>query len=205
MARRRIQPPEIWRISILRNGNFPVDRVLFGRRSARQSRFQRSLMTIQQLTSRDNPVLKTIRLISSGSRRAPKGLVIAEGIRILEEVEGAGRRVETVVFSEDFGSAPRERALLDRWLFPPRNLRLYKTNDRLFQSISTVQAPQGAIALVEVPEMVLESIYPTSNSADSFCQRNQDPGNLGTLIRTAATATEWCAHPRALFLPGTRR
>ena len=143
-------------------------------------------MTVQQLTSRDNPVLKIIRLVSSGSRRAPKGLVIAEGIRILEEVANTGRQIEAVIFSEKFGSIPREKDLLDRWLLSPGNLRLYRTTGNLFQSISTVQTPQGAIALVHIPELVLESIDPPSNSLILFACGIQDPGNLGTLIRTAA-------------------
>ena len=143
-------------------------------------------MTVQQLTSRDNPVLKTIRILSSGSRRAPEGLVIAEGVRVLEEVENAGRQIEAVVFSEDFGSTPREKALLDRWLFPPRNLRLYRTSGNLFQSVSSVQSPQGAIALVQVPEMDLNSICLPPNDLVLFACGIQDPGNLGTLIRAAA-------------------
>jgi RNA methyltransferase, TrmH family len=143
-------------------------------------------MTIQQLTSRDNPLFKTIRLVSSGSRRAPKELVLAEGVRVLEEVEKSGRKIEALVFSEEFGLTPREKALLDRWRFPPRNLRLYQTSGNLFQSISTVQTPQGAVALVHVPEPVLDSIYLPTNTLVLYACGIQDPGNLGTLIRTAA-------------------
>jgi RNA methyltransferase, TrmH family len=143
-------------------------------------------MTVPQLTSKDNPVLKTIRLVSSGARRAPKQLVAAEGIRVLEEVDRSGFIIEAVVLSEDFGSTPRERNLFDRWM--AKGLPLYQVKQILFQSISAVETPQGAIALVTVPEATLESIPPAQNALILFACGIQDPGNLGTLIRTAAAA-----------------
>ena len=145
-----------------------------------------NLMTVSQLTSRDNPLLKTIRLVSSGSRRAPKQLVIAEGIRVLEEVENAGSEIEAVVFSADFGSTTRGKNLLEAWL--AKRLRVHKVSGALFRSISTVDTPQGAIALVRVPELTLENIRPGDCALVLCACEVQDPGNLGTLIRSAAAA-----------------
>ena len=143
-------------------------------------------MTVLQLTSRDNPLLKKFRLVSSGSRRAPKELVIAEGIRVLEEAERAASDIDAVVVSADFGSVPRERALLDHWL--SRGVRLCKTSASLFHTISTVETPQGATALVRVLERRLDSVSATDDSLILCASGIQDPGNLGTLIRTAAAA-----------------
>jgi RNA methyltransferase, TrmH family len=143
-------------------------------------------MTFHSLTSKDNPLLKTFRLVAACAPRAPKELVIAEGIRILEEVEQAGCDIESVIVSEDFGPAPREKDLLDRWR--ARRLHVCQTEGSLFQSISTVRTPQGAIALVRVPDQELHSFAPGPNPLILFSCRIQDPGNLGTLIRTAAAA-----------------
>jgi RNA methyltransferase, TrmH family len=143
-------------------------------------------MTVPQLTSKDNSVLKTIRLVSSGARRAPRQLVAAEGIRVLEEVERSGFAIEAVVLSEAFGSTPRERKLFDRWI--ARGLPLYQVKPILFQSLSAVETPQGAIALVKVPETTLESVPPAQNALILLACGIQDPGNLGALIRTAAAA-----------------
>jgi RNA methyltransferase, TrmH family len=143
-------------------------------------------MTVPQLTSKGNPLLKTIRLVSSGARRAPRQLVAAEGIRVLEEVERSGFAVEAVVISEDFGSTPRERNLLDRWV--AKAVLLYQVKPVLFQYISAVETPQGAIALVRVPQTTFESVPPAQNPLILFACGIQDPGNLGTLIRTAAAA-----------------
>ena len=143
-------------------------------------------MKIPELASKDNPLIKTIRLISSGSRRLPEQLVLAEGIRMLEEVEKAGFEIVAVVLSDEFGKAPRERSLLNR--FCAKGIRIYKTKGSLFRLITAVQTPQGAVALVKVPEAALDSITPAKDSLILCACGIQDPGNLGTLIRTAAAA-----------------
>jgi TrmH family RNA methyltransferase len=143
-------------------------------------------MIIPLLTSKNNALLKTFRLVASGARRAPKQLVLAEGIRVLEEVENAGCNVEAVVVSEDFGKEPREKDLLQRW--QARNLHVCLTSPQLFRLISSVQTPQGAAALVRVPEYEFKSISLVPFPLILFTCGIQDPGNLGTLIRTAAAA-----------------
>jgi TrmH family RNA methyltransferase len=143
-------------------------------------------MTFPQLTSKDNPLIKTIRRASLGSRRAPGQLVVAEGIRVLEEVNKAGCEVEAVVFSERFGATEREKCLLEIWC--TRGVRIYKTKEALFKSISSVDTPQGAVALVRAPELALDRAQPGADALVLFACGIQDPGNLGTLIRTAAAA-----------------
>jgi TrmH family RNA methyltransferase len=141
---------------------------------------------IPQITSKDNPLFKTIRLIASGSRRADQQLVVAEGVRVLEEVHRAGCSIEAVLLSEIFGVDTREQTLLNAW---QRNgIRLYQTNEILFKSLSSVQTPQGAIALVRISEFSLNAFHPKGNALILCASGVQDPGNLGTLIRTAVAA-----------------
>jgi RNA methyltransferase, TrmH family len=148
--------------------------------------FAIKLMNVSHITSRDNSLLKTIRLIATGSKRVPRDLVLAEGVRVLEEVARAEYPVESVVLLEQFGSVPRERALLEQW--NSHNIRLIKVNESLFKTISSVQAPQGAVALVKVPVSGLPDMIPVRNSLIVYACGIQDPGNIGTLIRTAAAA-----------------
>jgi RNA methyltransferase, TrmH family len=150
-------------------------------------------MTVSQLTSRDNPLLKTVRLISAGSKRAPENLVLAEGIRVLEEALKAGHPIETAVFTESFGATKRERNLLESWR--TNKVCLYKASEKIFKTASSVQTPQGALALVKVHACRLRDTVPARNSLIVYSCGIQDPGNLGTLIRTAmaAGATMVCA------------
>jgi TrmH family RNA methyltransferase len=143
-------------------------------------------MTISRLTSRDNPLFKRIRLVASGSRKAPKQFVIAEGVRVLEEVRSAACAIEAAVISNVFGTVPREKILLEAW--QSEKIRIYRTSEKLLESISSVRAPQGAVALVRIPERSLGEFEPPRNALIIYACGIQDPGNLGTLIRTAAAA-----------------
>jgi len=144
------------------------------------------MKTVTYLTSRENPLLKKIRLLISGSKRASDELVVAEGTRVLHEVNRSGREIEAVVFSESFGRDTHERDLLEDW--HNRGIRLYCVNRKLFVSLSCLQTPQGAIALVKVPEV---HFPPETNQEDAlilYICGIQDPGNMGALIRTAAAS-----------------
>jgi len=143
-------------------------------------------MTVPKLTSKQNPLLKTIRLVSSGSHRAPKGLVAAEGVRVLEEVARSGCDIEAVVFTDHFGINAREKRLLEAWNL--KDVPLYKTEEKLLTSVSDVQTPQGVIALVRIPDLSLKKVVLPKNALILCACGIQDPGNLGTLIRTAAAA-----------------
>jgi RNA methyltransferase, TrmH family len=75
---------------------------------------------------------------------------------------------------------------MDSWR--AKEIPIHRTGEKLFQSISGVRAPQGAIALVHVPKLSLPEIKLSPNSLILCACEIQDPGNLGTLIRTAAAA-----------------
>ena len=143
-------------------------------------------MAISQLTSNHNPLLKTIRLISSGSRRAPRDLVLAEGIRVLEEAHKCGCRFEAVVISENFGNSDREKKLLKFWI--SQEVRVCRAGTKLFSSLSDLDTPQGAMALIKLPRISKGMATPAKNDLILFACGLQDPGNLGTLIRTSAAS-----------------
>lgn len=137
------------------------------------------------LSSRGNPLLKKLRLLVSGSDKSTDELAVAEGDRILHEVIQSGCEIEAVVISENFGLDTRERILLKVW--QDRGIKLYSVNRKLFKSFSSLQTPQGAIALVKVPEARCMPKV-DQNALILFVCGIQDPGNMGTLIRTAAAA-----------------
>jgi TrmH family RNA methyltransferase len=143
-------------------------------------------MTIRQITSRNNDLLKKIRLIASGSRRAPTGLAIAEGLRVLQEASKYNAIIETAVISEQFGNSGPEAELLRNW--QRQKVDLLKVDEKLFKSISDVCSPQGAIALARLPLFPLAEAPAGPDSLILFACGIRDPGNLGTLIRSAAAA-----------------
>jgi TrmH family RNA methyltransferase len=138
------------------------------------------------LTSKDNPLVRAIRLAATRARRSSPELVVAEGLRVLEEATIAGCVLEAALIEDTFGNDPRERALLDAWSgqgFPVR-----RAAASVLKGLSDVVSPQGALALVRVPTPTLTEV---ENPADPMmlCLCGiQDPGNLGTLLRTARAA-----------------
>lgn len=147
------------------------------------------------LSSARNPVLITARLVASRSRRAPPNLVLAEGLRVLEEATASGHPLTAVILSGEFGATAQEQALIQAW--SKAGVKIYRAGAKLFGSISSVLEPQGAIALVRIPVTGLADVARVPE-ADVLCACGlQDPGNLGTLIRTAAAAgsTQFCTTP----------
>jgi len=149
---------------------------------------------ITELTSRQNPLLKRIRLLSGGPFKKFEDVVLAEGTRVLEEVLKSGHGIEAVVLSDRFGLDTRERSLLSNWI--RHGIRMYRVGENLFQTISCLHTVQGAIALVKVPG----TGFPPKkhrNALILYACGIQDPGNLGTLVRTAAASgtTLFCTSP----------
>lgn len=140
-------------------------------------------MNVIELTSKHNPLFKQIRLIACQSHRAPKSIVLVEGIRALEEASKAGCIPECALMSDDFGKDVREQTLLKGW--DENGVRLYRAKTGLIESVSGVQSFQGALALVRIPLRSLETVNLERNPLILCLCGIQDPGNLGTLIRTA--------------------
>lgn len=138
------------------------------------------------LTSKDNTLVRAIRMAAMQARRSPPDLVVAEGIRVLEEAILAGRALEAVLVSASFGSSAREQALLASW--SASNVAVRRASASLMSEISDVVAPQGAIALVRVPPLALACVKRAPNPLLLFLCGIRDPGNLGTILRTARAA-----------------
>jgi TrmH family RNA methyltransferase len=140
------------------------------------------------ISSRENRWLKEFRVALRGGLATEKGCVGVEGMRLVEEALGSGCRVEAVLFSES-GERHRERLapLIGRqeMAFP-----VLKTTDRLFEGIADTEHPQGVAALVEPRKVEVADLLATPEGACSpllvVLAGVQDPGNVGTILRTAA-------------------
>jgi RNA methyltransferase, TrmH family len=140
------------------------------------------------ITSRENRWLKEFRVALRGGLATEKGCVGVEGARLVEEALGSGCRVEAVLFSES-GERHRERLapLIGR---PEMAFPILKTTDRLFEGIADTEHPQGVAALVEPRKVEVADLLATPGGACSpllaVLAGVQDPGNVGTILRTAA-------------------
>ncbi len=144
-------------------------------------------MSSPVINSKDNPLVRTVRHVAQQSRHSPPELVVAEGVRVLEEAASAGCRPEAALVSEDFGGDPREARLLDHWQY--QRVMVRRASAALLRQLSDVVSPQGALALIRIPCATLHDVLPKTGKALVLCLSGiQDPGNLGTLVRSARAA-----------------
>lgn len=139
-------------------------------------------MTAARLTGKNHPVIRRMRAVAAQARRAPPDLVFAEGLRVLEEALRSPYPLEALAASASFGRSPREAALLAAC--EQAGARIFRVAERLMRSLSTVRSPQGAVALVHFPRRPLPPAARVPPLIVAACGL-QDPGNLGTLLRTA--------------------
>jgi TrmH family RNA methyltransferase len=140
------------------------------------------------LTSRDNRWLKEFRVALRGGVPTADGAVGVEGVRLVEEALGSGCRVEAVLFSES-GERHRER-LAPLIAKPQMGFPVWRTTDRLFEGIADTEHPQGVAALVVPRKWEMADVLAKPDGACAplivVLAGVQDPGNVGTILRTAA-------------------
>ena len=140
------------------------------------------------LTSRDNRWLKEFRMALRGGLPTESGYVGVEGVRLVEEALRSGCPIQAVLFSES-GERHHERLapLIDR---PEIGFPTLRTTDRLFEGLADTEHPQGVAALVKPHEASLDDLVRSPASACApllvVLAGVQDPGNVGTILRTAA-------------------
>ena len=144
--------------------------------------------TAALLTSRDNRWLKLFRMALRGGLPTESNSVGVEGVRLVEEALTSGCKIEAVLFSE---SGERHRAKLAPLISRPEiAFPILTTTDHLFEGIADTEHPQGVAALVLPRPAQLEDLFTVPEGKCSplivVLAGVQDPGNVGTILRTAA-------------------
>lgn len=141
---------------------------------------------MERITSRQNKLIQHIRkLQSSRSYRYQCGQFVAEGTKLLEEAVRWYDGLDTVVVQEGV------------LVSVPESVRIVEIPADLMRSISNMDAPQGALFLCNMPIRQATEVTPGCLVLDGI----QDPGNLGTILRTADALEipvyllEGCADP----------
>jgi TrmH family RNA methyltransferase len=140
-------------------------------------------MLIERIVSRQNPLVKRFRRVRMGSERH---LVLIEGVRLIEEALKSGAHFESVAFTSSLETDQRGQALLEALRQVP--CRGAHVTEHVMEVISDTETPQGVAAIISRPYYELGDIFAARPEFVVIADQLQDPGNIGTIIRTAEAA-----------------
>jgi TrmH family RNA methyltransferase len=137
---------------------------------------------MKAIASRENPAFKAMaRLVSSAAERRRRGASVLDGAHLLAAFLDSGRTPDEVMVNRAGLEDPEIAGLVER----SRPARVTLLADSLFASLSTVESPTGILAAVPTPA---PRAVPDDASLVLALEDIQDPGNVGTLLRSAAAA-----------------
>jgi len=131
------------------------------------------------ITSPQNPKLKLVRaLLGRAKERREADAFVAEGVRLVEEAVNADWKFQFALYSD--GLSERGRDLVNKLI--AHHIDVEEVSGDLLQKLSDTETPQGVLAVLEFTDLPL----PDSPNFVLIPDQIRDPGNLGTLLRTAA-------------------
>ena len=141
---------------------------------------------MEMITSRKNATIQRVRkLLSSRKARMEEGLFVADGTKLLEEAVKWWPGLQMVLYTPDVD------------VRVPESVEKICISKELMAYVSPMEAPQGALFICALPEEKPLAVTPGMLLLDGI----QDPGNLGTILRTADALSvpvvllEGCADP----------
>ena len=140
----------------------------------------------ERISSRKNPLLQQVKkLLSSRAERRKTGLFVGDGVKLLEEAVKYWPGLQTVILSDGVEAEV------------PEGVQVVRVPEDVMASISPMEAAQGALFLAKLPEQA--EFVPQKGML--ILDGIQDPGNIGTILRTAdamdvpVVLLEGCADP----------
>lgn len=151
-----------------------------------------------RIASRRNPRLRYLKTFHHRKHRDREGKFLIEGVRVVEEALRAGTRLEIIVVTPGAVSDAATASLIAR--AATRGINVWQVDPALMRDLAFTETPQGVLALVCKRAPTLEKVLGVPGARRIVVVDGvQDPGNLGTIVRTA----DACAMHGVILLKGT--
>jgi TrmH family RNA methyltransferase len=125
----------------------------------------------------------TIRDLHRRKARERRGLALAEGVRLVEEMVTAAVPCKGAVVSPALETTPRGAALLA--VLESRGVAVERVSERDLIALAATEHPQGVLAVYQPSDWTLDQVRPAPGRPMVILDGVQDPGNVGTIARTA--------------------
>lgn len=129
------------------------------------------------ITSPQNQQVKRWKKLLSKKGRRTEGTYLVEGVHLLQEAKKADEKIKAIIVKEGFVDSDD---LLDSQAYIP----IYQLGESIFSKLAETEQTQGIMAEIPIPQWNLEALLTKSNLL-LLLDGIQDPGNLGTILRTA--------------------
>ena len=134
---------------------------------------------MQVITSKDNEVIKSIRKLKDKKYREIENKYIVEGIKLIEEAIEEKAKIDTVVVCED---CVENDTIEQKLLYEIAKYNCVYVSEKVFNAVTEVTNPQGILAVVNKENKESDINY--DEDVIVVLDGIQDPGNLGTILRT---------------------
>lgn len=132
---------------------------------------------MEKILSKDNNLIKETRKLKEKKHRTEKGLFLVEGFRFVEEASKSSFKIKNMFIDEKVLAKLEDYNIeIDK-----AGIDTYVVSSQVFKTISTTETPQGIVAVVENQEFSIKN----EKGFYIYADKVQDPGNMGTIIRTA--------------------
>lgn len=131
-----------------------------------------------EIESKNNNLFKEIKKLKEKKHRIKSNKYLIEGLRFVEEAIKSKVSIDSIIFTESFKEKNPELFLKIN-----ENIKLIQMNEALLKQLCSTENPQGVVGVINMQNKELKS-----GELVVLVDKVQDPGNMGTIIRTAHAA-----------------
>ncbi|MBI6026489.1 TrmH family RNA methyltransferase [Clostridium perfringens] len=131
-----------------------------------------------EIESKNNNLFKEIKKLKEKKHRINSNKYLIEGLRFVEEAIKSKVSIDSIIFTESF-----KEKNPDLFLKINENIKLIQMNEALLKQLCSTENPQGIVGVINMQNKELKS-----GELVVLVDKVQDPGNMGTIIRTAHAA-----------------
>ncbi len=141
---------------------------------------------VKEVTSLANPVIKDIKALGQKKHREETGLFIAEGLKLVIDALETGWHIDTLIYAKSAKDKPLVEKVAARTV--ASGGLVLEVTEKVLSSVTRRDNPQSVVGIFKARWKPLSEVRPKPGETWVALDRVRDPGNLGTIIRTADAA-----------------